>query len=53
MILYPYGVELRVDGKTLMINYEGDLVSLVILTLYFNYGYLWVSDDVVLKYALY
>ena len=25
-------------GKTLMMDYEGDLVSLVISTVYFNYG---------------
>ena len=38
-MLYPNWVELRVDGKTLMINYEGDLVSLVIPILYFK---LWL-----------
>ena len=44
---------LRVDGKNLMMDYKGDLVSLVIPTIYFNYGYLWLSNYVVLKYALY
>ena len=29
MILYPNWVEFRVDGKTLMMDNEGDLVSLV------------------------
>ena len=38
-MLYPNWVELRVDGKTLMMNYEGDLVSLVIPILYFK---LWL-----------
>lgn len=33
-----YWVELKFDGKTLMMDYEGDLVSLVISTLYFKYG---------------
>ena len=39
MMLYSNWVELRVDGKTLMMNYEGDLVSLVIPILYFK---LWL-----------
>ena len=52
MILYPCWVEITVNGKTLMMNYEKDLVSLVILTLYLNYGYLWLTDDDVLKYTL-
>ena len=53
MILHPFWVELRVYGKTLMMDYEEDLVSLVISTLNFNYGYWWLSDGVVSKYALY
>ena len=36
---YPNWVELRVYGKTLMMNYEGDLVSLMILIIYFK---LWL-----------
>ena len=34
MILYPNCI----DGKTLMMDYEGDLVSLVIPIIFFNYS---------------
>ena len=53
MILYPIWFDIKVDGKTLMMDYEGDLVSIVIPILYFNYGKLWLSDDIALKYILY
>ena len=45
MILHPYLVQLSVDGKTLMIDYEERLVNLVISTFYFNYGLLWLRVD--------
>ena len=53
MISHPYWVELKVYGKTLMMDYEVDLASLVIPILYFNCGYLILSDDVALNYILY
>ena len=53
MISHPYWVDLKVDGKTLMMDYEGDLVSLVIPILYFNCGYLRLSDDIALNHILY
>ena len=52
-MLYPYGLDLRVDGKTLMMDYEGDLVSLEIPIPYFNCRKLWLSDKNELKYILY
>ena len=39
--------------KPWMMAYEGDWVSLVISTLFFDYDYLWLSYDVALKYMLY
>ena len=39
MMLCPNWVKLRVDDKTWMMNYEGDLVSLVIHIIYFK---LWL-----------
>ena len=38
MILHPYWVELDVDAKTLMMDYEGGLVSLMKPIRYFNCG---------------
>ena len=36
IILFPNWVDLRVDGNNLMMNYEGDLVSVMIPILYFK-----------------
>ena len=50
MILNPNLV--WVDGNTLIMDYEEDLVSLAILIPYLIRGKLWLSDDVLLKYIL-